>query len=109
MAWASSRGWLAHHHYRHHAKAPYCITPPPPPPPPNPPGCGKTTQLPQFLLEEADDAGRGGVTSIVCTQPRRISAISVAQRCVGGRCGGCVVMDDVEGGREGGKVACDGS
>ena len=43
-------------------------------------GCGKTTQLPQFILEEAIAAGRGPATSIVCTQPRRISAISVARR-----------------------------
>ncbi|KAK3239769.1 hypothetical protein CYMTET_50337 [Cymbomonas tetramitiformis] len=43
-------------------------------------GCGKTTQLPQFLLEEAIEAGAGGGVNIVCTQPRRISAISVAQR-----------------------------
>ena len=41
-------------------------------------GCGKTTQLPQFLLEEAAD--RGAALSIVCTQPRRISAMGVAER-----------------------------
>jgi len=40
-------------------------------------GCGKTTQVPQFLL---DDALIGPGASIVCTQPRRISAISVAER-----------------------------
>ena len=34
----------------------------------------------QFLLEEAIEAGKGGETSIVCTQPRRIAAMSVAQR-----------------------------
>ncbi|XP_066989713.1 ATP-dependent DNA/RNA helicase DHX36-like isoform X1 [Macrobrachium rosenbergii] len=43
-------------------------------------GCGKTTQVAQFLLEEAVADMRGSVTRIVCTQPRRISAISVAQR-----------------------------
>ena len=43
-------------------------------------GCGKTTQLPQFLLEDAIARGRGAEASIVCTQPRRIAAISVAQR-----------------------------
>eukprot|EP00850_Spirogloea_muscicola_P021523 SM000252S09075 [mRNA] locus=s252:79854:86589:- [translate_table: standard] len=43
-------------------------------------GCGKTTQLPQFILEEAVEAGRGAAVSIICTQPRRISAVSVAGR-----------------------------
>jgi hypothetical protein len=37
-------------------------------------------QVPQFLLDEAVAAGRGGGCSIVCTQPRRIAAISVAER-----------------------------
>eukprot|EP00931_Biecheleriopsis_adriatica_P121996 TRINITY_DN9702_c0_g1_i1.p1 TRINITY_DN9702_c0_g1~~TRINITY_DN9702_c0_g1_i1.p1 ORF type:complete len:1254 (+),score=338.86 TRINITY_DN9702_c0_g1_i1:241-3762(+) len=40
-------------------------------------GCGKTTQLPQMLLEELAEAGGG---RILCTQPRRISATSVAER-----------------------------
>jgi ATP-dependent RNA helicase DHX57 len=43
-------------------------------------GCGKTTQVPQFIFDEAVAAGHGGRTSLVCTQPRRISATSVAQR-----------------------------
>ena len=43
-------------------------------------GCGKTTQVPQFLLDDAIDHGRGGAVSIICTQPRRISAIGVATR-----------------------------
>ncbi|XP_030443031.2 LOW QUALITY PROTEIN: DExH-box ATP-dependent RNA helicase DExH1 [Syzygium oleosum] len=43
-------------------------------------GCGKTTQLPQFILEEAISSLRGADCSIICTQPRRISAISVAAR-----------------------------
>ena len=41
-------------------------------------GCGKTTQVPQFILEEA--AAAGTHISIVCTQPRRISAMGVAER-----------------------------
>ena len=41
-------------------------------------GCGKTTQVPQFILEEA--AANGTHISIVCTQPRRISAMGVAER-----------------------------
>ncbi|KAG0570050.1 hypothetical protein KC19_6G135700 [Ceratodon purpureus] len=43
-------------------------------------GCGKTTQLPQFVLEEEIEAGRGSECNIICTQPRRISAMSVAAR-----------------------------
>ncbi|KAL6496356.1 hypothetical protein OROGR_029614 [Orobanche gracilis] len=43
-------------------------------------GCGKTTQLPQFILEEQISSLRGAKCSMICTQPRRISAISVAAR-----------------------------
>ncbi|XP_024515116.1 DExH-box ATP-dependent RNA helicase DExH3 [Selaginella moellendorffii] len=43
-------------------------------------GCGKTTQLPQYILEAEIEAGRGGSCNIICTQPRRISAVSVAER-----------------------------
>ena len=37
-------------------------------------GCGKTTQIPQYLLEDSSTFG-GRRAKIVCTQPRRISAI----------------------------------
>ena len=43
-------------------------------------GCGKTTQVPQILLEDAMLSGKGAKCSIVCTQPRRVAAISVAKR-----------------------------
>ena len=44
-------------------------------------GCGKTTQLPQFILEEAISSGSiANTTNIICTQPRRISAMSVSKR-----------------------------
>ena len=43
-------------------------------------GCGKTTQVPQFILEEAVEKGQASRVSIVCTQPRRVAAISVAER-----------------------------
>lgn len=43
-------------------------------------GCGKTTQLPQFILEEEISCLRGAQCNIICTQPRRISAISVSAR-----------------------------
>ncbi|XP_027331217.1 DExH-box ATP-dependent RNA helicase DExH6 isoform X1 [Abrus precatorius] len=41
-------------------------------------GCGKTTQVPQFILDHV--WGKGEVCKIVCTQPRRISATSVSER-----------------------------
>lgn len=41
-------------------------------------GCGKTTQVPQFLLDHM--WSKGEACKIVCTQPRRISATSVAER-----------------------------
>ncbi|XP_019259324.1 PREDICTED: DExH-box ATP-dependent RNA helicase DExH3 isoform X3 [Nicotiana attenuata] len=43
-------------------------------------GCGKTTQLPQYILESEIESGRGAFCSIICTQPRRISALAVAER-----------------------------
>ena len=43
-------------------------------------GCGKSTQVPQFVLEEEIEAGRGGECYIICTQPRRISAVGLAER-----------------------------
>lgn len=43
-------------------------------------GSGKTTQVPQILLDEAIDEGMGSAINIICTQPRRIAATSVAAR-----------------------------
>ncbi|KAJ6874992.1 DExH-box ATP-dependent RNA helicase DExH3-like [Populus alba x Populus x berolinensis] len=43
-------------------------------------GCGKTTQLPQYILESEIEADRGAACSIICTQPRRISAMAVSER-----------------------------
>lgn len=40
-------------------------------------GSGKTTQIPQWCVEYSTSAGRKGVA---CTQPRRVAAMSVAQR-----------------------------
>lgn len=41
-------------------------------------GAGKSSQVPQYLLEET--LARSGNPFIICTQPRRISAITLAQR-----------------------------
>uniref|UniRef100_A0A1B6EDU7 RNA helicase n=1 Tax=Clastoptera arizonana TaxID=38151 RepID=A0A1B6EDU7_9HEMI len=49
-------------------------------------GCGKTTQVAQFILDNEIQMGNGSITYIVCTQPRRISAISVAERVAEERC-----------------------
>ncbi|KAM4867979.1 putative ATP-dependent RNA helicase DHX57 isoform 1-T1 [Thomomys bottae] len=43
-------------------------------------GCGKTTQIPQFILDDSLNGPPDKVANIICTQPRRISAISVAER-----------------------------
>lgn len=43
-------------------------------------GCGKSTQLPQFILDHEIEAGRGAQTRIVVTQPRRVSALGLASR-----------------------------
>lgn len=40
-------------------------------------GSGKTTQIPQWCVEYAQTLGKKGVA---CTQPRRVAAMSVAQR-----------------------------
>lgn len=43
-------------------------------------GSGKTTQVPQILLEEAIVKGSASACNVICTQPRRIAATSVARR-----------------------------
>ena len=58
---------------------------------------GKTTQIPQYLLKSG--FSKGGV--IACTQPRRVAAITIAQRVsqeldseVGEKVGYCVRFED---------------
>ncbi len=41
-------------------------------------GCGKTTQVPQYVLDDA--TLRGDECSVIVTQPRRVAAISIAER-----------------------------
>lgn len=49
-------------------------------------GCGKTTQIPQFLLEEWEDGTGPDEFRVLVTQPRRIAAVGVAQRVADERC-----------------------
>lgn len=37
-------------------------------------------QVPQYLLEDYIERNKGGECRIICTQPRRISAIGLADR-----------------------------
>ncbi|KAJ5090452.1 hypothetical protein N7532_009136 [Penicillium argentinense] len=43
-------------------------------------GSGKSTQVPQIILDDAIDQGDGGRCNIICTQPRRIAAQRLADR-----------------------------
>ncbi|KAG6336574.1 hypothetical protein ID866_2512 [Astraeus odoratus] len=43
-------------------------------------GSGKTTQIPQIILDDHIDRGEGSQCNIICTQPRRLAALSVADR-----------------------------
>lgn len=43
-------------------------------------GCGKTTQVPQFILDTFTQNGNATDCNILISQPRRISAISLADR-----------------------------
>ncbi|XP_072015621.1 LOW QUALITY PROTEIN: ATP-dependent DNA/RNA helicase DHX36-like [Amphiura filiformis] len=52
-------------------------------------GCGKTTQVPQFILDDFITSSKGSLCRAICTQPRRISAISVAERVAVERAENC--------------------
>ncbi|KAH8835766.1 P-loop containing nucleoside triphosphate hydrolase protein [Flagelloscypha sp. PMI_526] len=43
-------------------------------------GSGKTTQIPQLILDQWTKKGEGAKCNVICTQPRRLAAISVATR-----------------------------
>ncbi|GIQ88662.1 hypothetical protein KIPB_010962, partial [Kipferlia bialata] len=69
-------------------------------------GSGKSTQLPQGLMDRMIDAGLGSSASLVCTQPRRVAAVSLAQRVSeerGVKCGtlvGYATRDDTSMGSQ---------
>ena len=49
-------------------------------------GSGKSTQVVQFVLDDMINRHRGAAASIICTQPRRISALGLADRVSDERC-----------------------
>lgn len=61
-------------------------------------GSGKTTQIPQWCVEYSKSVGKRAVS---CTQPRRVAAMSVAQRvseemdvCLGQEVGYSIRFED---------------
>lgn len=56
-------------------------------------GSGKSTQSVQFVLDDMIQRGLGGAANIICTQPRRISALGLADRVSDERC--AIVGDEV--------------
>ncbi|KAF2239043.1 P-loop containing nucleoside triphosphate hydrolase protein [Viridothelium virens] len=49
-------------------------------------GSGKSTQSVQFILDDMIKRKLGGAANIICTQPRRISALGLADRVANERC-----------------------
>ncbi|OTA94610.1 hypothetical protein M434DRAFT_394541 [Hypoxylon sp. CO27-5] len=49
-------------------------------------GSGKSTQSVQFILDDLYSKGFGNAANIICTQPRRISALGLADRVSEERC-----------------------
>ena len=50
-------------------------------------GSGKSTQCPQFILDDMLQRNLGAVANILVTQPRRVSALGLADRVSDERCG----------------------
>ncbi|OAP57430.1 hypothetical protein AYL99_08168 [Fonsecaea erecta] len=49
-------------------------------------GSGKSTQAVQFILDNAIENMRGSSLNIICTQPRRVAALSLSERVSAERC-----------------------
>jgi ATP-dependent RNA helicase DHX57 len=49
-------------------------------------GSGKSTQAIQFILDDAIEALRGSSSNLICTQPRRVAALSLSERVSAERC-----------------------
>jgi ATP-dependent RNA helicase DHX57 len=49
-------------------------------------GSGKSTQSPQFILDDLIQRDLGATVNIICTQPRRVSALGLADRVSDERC-----------------------
>ncbi|XP_050424039.1 dosage compensation regulator-like isoform X2 [Adelges cooleyi] len=65
-------------------------------------GCGKTTQVCQYILDDYVTKKKGAYCNIICTQPRRLSSISVAERvaeerleCLGESVGYSIRFDSI--------------
>lgn len=72
---------------------------------------GKTTQVTQYILDDAISQGKGNEVRIICTQPRRISAITIAERVaaerrekLGKSVGYSIRLDTVPPRTEGGSI-----
>lgn len=44
------------------------------------PGCGKSTRVPNFIMKKWSQDSKGGECNVYVTQPRRISALTLAHR-----------------------------
>ncbi|KAM3965865.1 ATP-dependent RNA helicase Rhau [Aphomia sociella] len=76
-------------------------------------GCGKSTQVPQIILDDAIMKKRGANTKILVTQPRRIAALSLATRVaeeraekMGSSVGYAVRLEKIESRERGSIIYC---
>lgn len=71
-------------------------------------GCGKTTQVPRIILDDAIRRGVGSEVEVICTQPRQMASKEIAKRVAAernqvlGQSVGYHVRDDYRPPRQGG-------